>query len=1226
MRIKLLFYIFTILILFSSCATRRIMTSEKLKDASYPSEEMKFERFFIVGNTAKPSEEKGKVLSAMEKYMLSDTSEAKNLIFIGDNVRGSKKNESKIKQQLDNAIGVIKDTKANPFIIPGNYDWDFNGVEGLEIIEDYLDEKLEKENALTPNNGCPLESIEISESVQLIVVDSQWYIENWYLHPEINDKCEIRTREKLFLELEGELKQHANKTIVFAMHHPMFTNGYHGGKFAFKDHIFPLQGNVPLPGIGTLVAEVRSQGGISIQDRFNKRYNELMLKLDVLLNVNDQRIVVVSGHERNLQYIEQGNVKQIVSGAGSKTKPVTLSDNGLFSYGKKGFSILDVFENGSVWVRFFGLDTEDKAKMIFQKEVFKPLPILNLDTLPKSFPKYTEASVYELDKVEKSDFFRSFWGNHYRDVYGKKVKVRTGVLDTLYGGLEVIRPGGGHQTKSLRLETSDGKEYNMRALKKSAVQFLETTAFKGINGEKYFSRTIPEELILDFYTAAHPYGAFAIPGLAKAANVFYTTPELFYIPQQARLGKYNEEYGDQLYMIVEKPSDEYTNRKSFGYPDDIESTDDLLEKLREDEDYTLDEEAYIRARIFDMLIGDWDRHSDQWRWAEFEEDDGKKVFVPIPRDRDQVFANFDGSFLDVLRSMLGAVNQFGVYGEDIVDVKWFNEAGSKLDRALVKRSDRSVWIEQAKNLQKSIDEEIIDKAFAALPKEVQDASVEEIKKKLILRKNNLVNIVERYCDQFAKFQMLTGTDKDDLFEITRMPNGLTRIAAYRIKDGEKGDELFDRTFDSKKTEEIWLYGLDDKDVFEVKGKPDKPILIRIVGGLGKDTYKIEKGRKIKVYDNRGQKNKVEEKGGAHFRFTKLYQANHYDYQRFRKGGGNMGVDVGFNPDDGTLIRASFVKEKNDFILNPYSSKTEIFAEYQFLTQGLDLRLNKYFAAVVSDFNFVVTSRYTSKNYTENFFGFGNETANPDAQLSLDYNRVNMEMYHAGMGLQRISDYGSYFDFKLDVSSVELVKNGDNFVLQTLPKQVGNRSYFLIPNAGYTYKNYDVEEFPSKGMKFNINGGGIDNLGNSNITGFVDASVGFYNSLLSNNRLVLNTHLASKFIIGDTPEFFQQANLGGNTGLRGYRDQRFTGTSSLLGNANIAYNFKKIKTFFFPIGLSVYGGYDIGRVWVESDTSDIWHDSYGGGFLVNWTDALKGNFSSFVSEEGTRLSFGFAFSY
>jgi hypothetical protein len=35
-----------------------------------------------------------------------------------------------------------------------------------------------------------------------------------------------------------------------------------------------------------------------------------------------------------------------------------------------------------------------------------------------------------------------------------------------------------------------------------------------------------------------------------------------------------------------------------------------------------------------MLLGDWDRHEDQWRWSEFEKENGEHYFRPIPRDRD----------------------------------------------------------------------------------------------------------------------------------------------------------------------------------------------------------------------------------------------------------------------------------------------------------------------------------------------------------------------------------------------------------------------------------------------------------------------------------------------------------------------------------------------------------------------------------------------------------------
>jgi len=1211
-------YLFTFLL--GSCATSRIQLKEEQKTEVQPKFTTKKESFYIIGNTSKS--ESSPTLNALQKVIVQDSSEKKHLIFIGDNT--NEKNEDRVKADLDREINIIKQTNIDPVFVPGNFDWEYNAVEGLEVIEDYFEEKLNIEDVLKPNNGCPLESVEINDDIQLILIDSQWYLEDWDLHPNINDKCEIKTREKFILEVAGEIKKYRNKTIIFAMHHPMLTNGLHGGKFSFRDHIFPLQGNIPLPGIATMITQIRAQGGISIQDRFNKRYNELMEKLRIVLDEEDNRIIIVSGHEMNLQYIEEKNIKQLISGAGSDIKPVAIGNNGLFSYGKNGFSSLDFLQDGSVSATFYKVANDGNAQVIYKKKVFEPVQKPVLDTLPTKFPKTYTASVYNLEKVEKSDFFKSFWGDHYRDVYGKKVKARTAVLDTLYSGLEVIRPSGGHQTRSLRLETKEGKEYNMRALKKSAVQLLETTAYKGIDKE-YFTNTIPEELILDFYTAAHPYGAFAIPKIAKAAGVYYTTPELFYVPQQKSLGKYNKEYGDQLYMIVEKPSEEFKDRKSFGYPDDVESTDDLLNKLREDEDYTLDEEIYIRARIFDMLIGDWDRHSDQWRWAEFENEDGKKVFVPIPRDRDQVFANFDGSFLNLLRTFLGGTNQFGVYGENIENVKWFNNAGSKLDRALVKRSDRSTWIEQAKFLQQAIDLNTLDEAFASLPLEVQDATLEEIKQSFIKRKNNLVDIVDRYYNSFIEFQMLTGTDKDDYFEITRFEDGKTRIKGNRIKDGEKGDLLFDRVFDSKETKEIWLYGLDDDDIFEVHGDAKKPVLIRIIGGQDEDTYDISEGRKIKVYDRRTNDNNIKNKGGAHFKFTDFYDANLYNYQKSKTKKAGISFKTGFNPDDGSVISLSYEKEVNDFIENPYGKRTEVALEYQFLTQGLDLRFNKKYAAIFRDFNFIFNGRYTSTNYTENFFGYGNETINLDNTLTLDYNRVNLEMYNAGIGFERETDYGSLFQVKFDIETVRVGRSGNNLIENSNFDGIGERSYFGIPNITYSYKNFDDPDFPSKGMFFMTSIGGIDDLKNDNLTGFLKSNITFYNSIKT-QRLILKTEANTYLMVGDEPKFYQSAQLGNRSGLRGYRAQRFTGMNSLVGNADLFYNFQELKTFLFPIGISIYGGYDIGRVWVKDENSKVWHSSYGGGFIFKWTDAIQGQFSIFRSEEDTTIKFGFGLTF
>jgi hypothetical protein len=1201
-------------LLLNSCATSGLLLKDTENFNNSIIDASTMERFYIIGNASK--DESSAVLSALESVVSETPSEENHLIFIGDNT--NEKKEANVKSDLDRQIKTVKKLNIDPFFVPGNYEWEFNSVKGLETIEDYLKDKLDKEDPLTPNNGCPMESIEIGDDIQLIIFDSQWYIEDWDRNTTMNDKCDIKSREKLLYELENEIKKSANRTILFVMHHPLYTNGFHGGKFAIRDHIFPLRGPIPAPVIASVIAEVRSQGAVSAQDRYNKIYDEMAYKIGSILNHKDKRIVVISGHEENLQYIENENIKQIISGAGSKTNPASIGENGLFSYGKNGFAVVDVAKDGRVAVHFYSAKN-GAAQLLFSKEIFPPTPEPTFEELPTVFPATYDASVYDIEKLEKSPFFKSFWGNHYRDVYGTKVTARTALLDTLYGGLTVIRPGGGHQTKSLRVETKDGKEYNMRALKKSAVQFLETTIFKGINGQKYLGNTIPENLILDFYTAAHPYGAFAIPTLAKAAEVYYTTPELYFVPKQKALGKYSDEYGDQLFMIVEKPSEEYTGRKSFGYPDDIESTDDLLATLRKDEEYTLDENAYIRARLFDMLLGDWDRHEDQWRWAEFEEGD-KKVFVPIPRDRDQVFANFDGSFLNVLRNLMGSVNQFGVYGEDISDVEWFNKAGSKLDRALLKRTNKNDWIKEATFLQNAIDENLLNAAFKKLPIEVQDSTTEEIKQHFLKRKNNLVAIAERYYDVFIKFQMLTGTDKDDYFDITRNADGTTDIQAYRIKDGEKGDLLFNRTFDSKETEEVWLYGLDDKDTFEVKGEAKDAMTIRIIGGQDKDTYIILEGKNIKVYDRNLTESKVEKKGGAYFRFTDFYEANLYDYKKAPKKGGGIRFDVGFNPDQGMILDAGYEKTVNNFIENPYGRLTAINAQYHFLTQGIDVRLKKGYAAIFKDFNLILEGRFTSNNYTENYFGFGNDSYNDEDIIALDFNQVNLAKYEGGIGVERSSDYGSSFQLKYDIQSTEVVAHGNNFIANSTFERLGERFYFGVPNVTYQYKNFDEDIFPTKGMLFHVKASAIDDLGGANLTGILNSKVSFYNSLLNSRKLVLKTAAQTQLNFGDRPEFYQLATLGGDNGLRGYRHQRFSGDRSFSASSDVAYQFNKIKTAFFPIDLSAYVGVDLGRVWIEGDNSKNWHNSYGGGVLLQWTQMIHAGFSAFKSEEGTRISF------
>ncbi|MTE26404.1 metallophosphoesterase [Winogradskyella ouciana] len=1232
--IKKIITLIALSFLCNACATYEAKyRDEALKQNKSPEKEIE-KRFYLIGDAGKsPMNGMSDALAAFDKHIKGKNTTQDHVLFLGDNIypsglpkEGQKGYENAINA-LEGQLMSLENFNGNVIFLPGNHDWYSDGLNGLKRQEKYIEDALGK-NTFLPENGCPLESIDISETVQLIIIDSQWYLENWNKNPTINDECEIKTRERFFLEIEGELKKAQNKTTVFAMHHPMFTNGVHGGYYAAKKHLYPTQNKIPMPILASFLTQVRTQGGVSIQDRYNERYNDLMKRLETMTYDADN-VVFVSGHEHTLQYIEKDSIRQIVSGSGAKNSGAALGKNGVFSYGGQGFAELIIYKDGSSWVKIYSAENGE-PKVLFEKEVFAPRKYYDVSHLPESFPNEKEVSIYTQEETDKTGFFESVWGDHYRDVYSTKIKAEVATLDTLYGGLEVVRKGGGHQTRSLRLKTKDGKELNMRALRKSATQYLQTVLFKDTYIQDEFERTAIEGLILDFYTAAHPYAFTVVPELSDAAEVYHTNPKLYYIPKHKHLGDYNEEYGGELYMIEERPEENYTDERNFGYADDIESTHDIIEKIREDEEHKIDENAFVRARLFDMLIGDWDRHQDQWRWAQFDMENGDKYYRPIPRDRDQVFSNFDGALLGIMRIISGSTKQLQVYDDKLEDIKWMNNAGIKLDRTLIQNAEKKLWLKQAKFLQDNVTDEVIEKAFANVPEEVQDETLEEIKQHLKGRRANLQDIATRYYNYLNELVILTGTDKDDYIEVIREGNKKTRVIISRIKDGKKSDSIVDRVFNRDITKEIWVYGLDDKDVFEVTGRGNNPIFVRLIGGLENDTYIIKSGRRIKVYDHESKPNTIKESRKSSIRLTDVYNLNLFDYQKSIVKNSVITPAVGYNPDDGISVGVSYASTLNGFQRNPFSRQHRFKGGYFFATSGFSLKYDGEFANIMNDWNLHIGGQFTSDNFTNNFFGYGNETVNNDDELDLDYNRVRTSIYMAKAGIIRKGNFGSDYGFRVIFEGIELDDTADRFITDFAPssnEEFYERRYFGAVEAQYNYASYDNQINPTRGMTFMLQGGAKTELKQAkNIFGYINADIGFYNALSRNRKLVLKTNLRSQFRIGKDYQFYQAANIGGSNGLRGYRTERFTGSRSLVTSGDLRYSFNSFKTNILPLQIGIFTGFDVGRVWLRNDFSDKWHSDYGGGFWVTAAESLSGTFNFFNSTEGFRFSFGFGLNF
>jgi len=1214
-----------VLLIFNACATYKPQYKNKNFETKIPEKELAHSFYFIGDAGNSPSGSSSEALVAFKKE-LSKASEQSTAVFLGDNIYESglpKKSDEDYelaKHRLNAQIEAAKDFPGESIFIPGNHDW-YSGVNALKRQEEFVEEALGK-NTFLPENGCPIRKVEVSRDIDLIVVDSYWYIANWDRHPTINDDCDIKTRAAFLDEFGSLIKKARGKTTIVAIHHPMFTNGSHGGQYSFGSHMRPL------PVLGTLKNIIRKTSGVANVDTQNVRYSELRKNLVTLAQQN-AKLIFVSGHEHNLQHIISDNLHQIVSGTGSKTDAVRNIGGGQFAYASPGYAVLDVYRDGSSNLRFHSTEETD---VVYRTEIFKPNDKKSFTTYPKSFPKEKSASIYSEDETDKSGFHNWLWGERYRKYYSTKVNAPTVDLDTLFGGLSVVRKGGGNQSKSLRLKDKNGTQYVMRALRKQATQYLQATIFRDQYIEGQFEDTAVEDLILDVFAGAHPYAPFVVGPLSDAVGVYHTNPVLYFIPKQNALGSYNTEFGDELYMIEEHTSEGHGDKASFGFQDKLLSTDEMRKKIQKDEELVIDEASYIRARLFDMLIGDWDRHPDQWRWIEFKEN-GKKVYRPMPRDRDQAFSIMaDGAVLGTAVKFIPTARLLRKYDDDLVDVRGVNLEPYPLDMELIQQSNKNVWDAQVKILQDGITDEVIEEAFMSLPVEVRDETTEEIKRTLRARRSNLQKISDRYYTQMNDFVIIKGTNKDDWFDIERMPNGQTKITGYRIKDDKKADIFLERSYKRDHTNEIWIYALDDDDTFHVYGEGDNLIKLRLIGGQNNDTYDVKNGKRVTYYDYKSKKNTILAKGGNK-KFTDDYQTNVYDYKKLKNITYEIVPVIGSNPDDGLKIGINGSWTNNNFERNPFSNSHKLSAAYYFATQGYDLNYQGEFANILQGINFGFDAHFNSPNYAVNFFGFGSETPNFEADeddgidVNLDFNRVKIRTFKVMPSLIWRGDLGGSLKLGVSYESNEVQRTENRFI-ESLPmnNSVFDKQDFYGADLNYHFENKDNKAFPTLGMQVALQLGYKNNVATNKGFGYVAPEIGFDYRLEPTGNLVLATDLRAHLNLGDDFEFYQGATLGANNGLRGYRNQRFTGKTAFVQSTDLRLNLRKLKTGFLPIQIGIYGGLDYGRVWVENDTSDKWNNSFGGGLFMTMASKMTGNISAFNSDDGLRLAFRLGFGF
>nr|WP_315200321.1 metallophosphoesterase [uncultured Flavobacterium sp.] len=1228
------FAIIVLVLLLQSCATQHAQYGKNIENevTQNASDSSRIAHtFFLVGDAGNADEDKAKETLSLLQKRLENANKKSTLLFLGDNIYPKGFPNSDIpseqdlaKTKLTNQLQLSKNFKGKIIFIPGNHDW-YSGISGLERQAKFITNYLNDKKAFLPQKSCGIEELKIDKNIILITIDSQWFLEDWDKFPTINDNCSIKTREDFFDELASILNKNQDKTIILALHHPLMTYGSHGGQFSAEKELFPLEQKIPLPVIGSVINLVRKTSGISPQDIQNKVYLSFTKRVKTLLQ-NQKNVIVVSGHDHNLQYLNKNNIRQIISGAGSKSEAAKAVNPTDFSYGGNGYATLTLYKNGETKVSFYGNENQQE-KVLFEQTIIKVRDTVAPKNLSTKFPATITTSIYSKEMTKKSILHKFLFGLHYRKYYSLPIEAKTATLDTLFGGVKPIREGGGHQSRSLRLADANGKEYVMRALKKSTSRFLQSVVFKDQFVLNQFDDTYAEGFLFDFYTTSHPYTPLAVGNLADKIGVAHTNPLLYYIPKETILKGFNYNFGDELYLVEEQLTDNQKDAKSLGKPLDIISTDDLMKNMHKDEKYTIDEPSYIKARLFDMLIGDWDRHSDQWRWGEYKED-GKIVYKPIPRDRDQAFTKYDGALLSLLMNMPALRHQQS-FKEDIRNVKWLNREPYPQDIKFLKTATEKEWIAQAKYIQEHLSDAEIDGAFFNLPKEVQDETIEDIKRKLKIRKTKLQSYATEYYKVLQKTVLIVGTNKKDKFIITHTSKNNTEIAVYRLK--KDGDELlYTKSFNAAKTKNIWIYGLDDDDMFEVKGDFKSGIKIRLIGGQNNDSYTVKNGEKIKIYDFKSKPNTYTLDSKSKTFLTDDYEPNFYNYEKVKYNALTGFPFGGYNPDDGVKLGIVAGYTVNKFNQYPYTQRHTLVANYLFATSGYEFIYNASLPRTFGKWDFEIESKFTSPNFTINYFGYGNEAVNNDDIYGMNYNRVRLSTLKGAPSIKKVGRYGSEINFATTFEKLRVEETTGRYI--NIPGAVNpnvfDNQQYVGATMKYSFENYDVPSLPTMGFGFSVAGSWKMNVDQTQ-TNFpaLDAKINFNHKIDSKGQFVLATILKSKVLFNNNFEFYQGATLGGDYDLRGFRNERFLGKSSFYQSTDLRWNIGKIKKSIVPMSYGILGGFDYGRVWLDGEDSKKWHQSIGGGIWINGLNVITGRITYFKgTDDRARVAFGLGYGF
>jgi hypothetical protein len=284
------------------------------------------------------------------------------VVFLGDNLYpaglpapGHPK-LAEMERRLDEQVDAVRDTGARVLFIPGNHDWDRGGPDGWEAVrrqERRVEARGGEGVSYLPNDGCPgPEVLDAGDRLRLVALDTQWWLHSHARPEHPTSSCPADSEEEVTAALRSALDAAGGREVVVVAHHPLVSGGPHGGRFGFRQHVFPLTEwkkglFLPLPIVGSLYPAVRASGALA-QDQPSGEYRRMREALAGAMR-GRMPLAWASGHEHVLQVIESREWGRVlVSGSGiyGHTTHVRDVEGSLYRAARSGFMRVDFPRTG----------------------------------------------------------------------------------------------------------------------------------------------------------------------------------------------------------------------------------------------------------------------------------------------------------------------------------------------------------------------------------------------------------------------------------------------------------------------------------------------------------------------------------------------------------------------------------------------------------------------------------------------------------------------------------------------------------------------------------------------------------------------------------------------------------------------------------------------------------------------------------------------------------------